>query len=227
MFKQVETAHRESREGERESSPGHEPATIAVLDDDPAVLRSMVRLLGAHGFDVRPYTSATVLLSEIASVRPSCLIVDLAMPGLTGLDVQRTLADRGLACPLVFVTAHGDIRTSVQAMRGGAVDFLTKPIDMYDLLNALNRAVSRGREVRALDERRALFRRRVDSLTPREREVFEQVIAGLLNKQIAAKLCISEKTVKVHRGRVMRKMSVRSLAELVRVAQEGEFPASA
>lgn len=223
MFKQVESVRCDLRKrGESAVLQQHEPAVMAILDDDPAVLRSMARLLSGYGFEVRQYTSAKSLLAEIASLQPSCLIADLSMPDLTGLDVQRTLAEWGLTCPVVFVTAHGDIRTSVQAMRGGAVDFLTKPVELADLLDAVNRAVSRGRLLREIEDRRALIQRRVASLTSRERQVLEQVVAGLLNKQIAANLCISEKTVKVHRGRVMHKMSVRSLAQLVRAAQEVE-----
>jgi FixJ family two-component response regulator len=197
--------------------------TIAVLDDDPAVLRSIGRLLARQGFDVRLFASPVLLLSEIASLRPSCLIADLSMPGLSGLDVQRMLAGRGISCSIIFITGHGDIRSSVQAMRGGAIDFLTKPFDSEELLDALSRAVARSASVRETDDQRALVRRRVASLTPREREVFEHVVTGLLNKQIAARLDISEKTVKVHRGRVMRKMSVRSVAQLVRAAEQMEI----
>jgi FixJ family two-component response regulator len=197
--------------------------TIAVLDDDPAVLRSIGRLLARQGFDVRLFASPVLLLSEIASLRPSCLIADLSMPGLSGLDVQRMLAGRGISCSIIFITGHGDIRTSVQAMRGGAIDFLTKPFDCEELLDALSRAVARNASVRETDDQRALVRRRVASLTPREREVFDHVVTGLLNKQIAARLDISEKTVKVHRGRVMRKMSVRSVAQLVRAAEQLEI----
>jgi FixJ family two-component response regulator len=196
--------------------------TVAVLDDDPAVLRSIGRLLARERFEVRLFASPLLLLSEIASLKPSCLIADLAMPGLSGLDVQRMLAARGISCSIIFITGHGDIRTSVQAMRGGAIDFLTKPFDSEELLDALSRAVARSASVRETDDQRTLVRRRVASLTPREREVFEYVVTGLLNKQIAARLDISEKTVKVHRGRVMRKMSVRSVAQLVRAAEQAE-----
>jgi RNA polymerase sigma factor (sigma-70 family) len=196
--------------------------TVAVLDDDDAVLRSIGRALDGQGFDVRLFSSPALLLAEITSLAPSCLIADLAMPGMTGLDVQRVLATRGLRCPMIFVTAHGDIRTSVQAMRGGAVDFLTKPFELRDLLDALERAISKSRRLRESENRFAVVRRKVESLTPREREVFNQVVDGLINKQIAANLGISEKTVKVHRGRVMRKMSVRSVAQLVRAAQQVE-----
>jgi RNA polymerase sigma factor (sigma-70 family) len=161
-----------------------------------------------------------VLLEEIGSLAPDCLIADLAMPDLTGLDVQRALAERGLDCPIIFVTAHGDVRTSVQAMLNGAVDFLTKPFTTDELLDALDRAVSRSHRERERNGQRAAIRDRIASLTPREREVFDRVVDGRLNKQIAADLGISEKTVKVHRGRVMHKMAVRSLAQLVRLSQQ-------
>ena len=196
--------------------------TVAVLDDDDAVLRSIGRALTGQGFDARLFSSPALLLAEITSLAPSCLIADLAMPGMTGLDVQRVLARQGLGCPMIFVTAHGDIRTSVQAMRGGAVDFLTKPFELRELLDALDRAISKSRRVRESEDRLASVRRKVESLTPREREVFNQVVDGLRNKQIASNLGISEKTVKVHRGRVMRKMSVRSVAQLVRAAEQVE-----
>jgi FixJ family two-component response regulator len=196
--------------------------TVAVLDDDDAVLRSIQRALAGQGYDARLYSSPALLLAEIRSIAPWCLIADLVMPGMTGLDVQRALAIQGLRCPIIFVSGHGDIRTSVQAMLGGAVDFLTKPLEFGELLGALERAISRDRHFREIEDRLVLMRRRVESLTPREREVFKYVVDGLLNKQIAADLGISEKTVKVHRGRVMRKMSVRSVAQLVRAAAQLE-----
>ncbi len=214
-----------AREIERQSGasaprdPVVSPA-IALLDDDPAILRSMGRLLRSEGFEVLPFSSPSLFLSQVASLEPMCVVVDLSMPELSGLDVQRVLAERGVICPIVFVTGRGDIRTSVQAMRDGAVDFLTKPFDAEELLRALERACATGRHARALDARRAQLRQKVASLTRRERQVFEQVVAGLLNKQIAANLAISEKTVKVHRGRVMRKMAVRSVAQLVHAAEQ-------
>ncbi|HEX6998344.1 MAG TPA: response regulator [Gammaproteobacteria bacterium] len=199
---------------------GDRKRSVVVVDDDPAVLRSLGRLLALHGFDVKSFASPESLLAEVESLAPTCLIADLSMPGLNGLDLQRTLDERGLSYPIVFVTAYGDIRTSVQAMRRGAVDFLTKPYDQRDLLDAVARAIDARERSREESERLALLRRRLASLTVREREVFEQVAAGYLNKQIAANLGISEKTVKVHRARVMRKMSVRSLAQLARAAEQ-------
>ena len=201
---------------DREAGPPR--STVAVLDDDPSVLRSIGRLLRQNGYETATYSAPDRLLAEIVALNPACLVVDLAMPGLSGLEVQRFLATRRVNCPAIFVTGHGDIRTSVQAMLGGAVDFLVKPFDPDELLQAIDRAIARHREARELADRLASVRRHVASLTPREREVFVQVTSGLLNKQIAANLGISEKTVKVHRGRVMRKMAVRSVAQLVRAA---------
>lgn len=195
------------------------PAVIAIVDDDPAVLRSLARLLAVNGHRVRAYASSESLLEAIESFEPDCIIADLSMPGLGGLELQGRLEDLGIASAMVFVTAHGDIRASVLAMRGGAVDFLTKPYAQEDLLDAVGRAISITRHSRVEAAQRAAARRRATSLTEREREVFRQVAAGLLNKQIAANLGISEKTVKVHRARMMRKMAVRSVAQLARLAE--------
>jgi FixJ family two-component response regulator len=218
----MELRSNERCEHDSGSGPAARRVTIAVLDDDTAVLRSIGRLLAAHGFDAVTFSSPHSLLTHIASLDPDCLIADLALPELSGLDVQQILASQGVSCPIIFVTGQGDIRTSVRAMLGGAVDFLTKPVEADELIGALGRAVSRSVRDRELGGRRAMARDKVASLTAREREVFEQVVIGLLNKQIAANLGISEKTVKVHRGRVMRKMAVRSLAQLVRVAEQIE-----
>lgn len=194
--------------------------SVAVVDDDPGILRSLGRLLTFHGFAVNPFASPQSLLDEIESFSPDCVIADLSMPGLTGLDLQRRIDEQGLNCPIVFVTAYGDIPASVQAMRGGAVDFLTKPFDQRDILDAVARAIATKDRSREASDRLALLRRRLASLTVREKEIFEQVAAGYLNKQVAANLGISEKTVKVHRARVMRKMGMRSVAELARAAEQ-------
>jgi len=190
--------------------------SIAVVDDDPCVLRSLERLLGGHGFDVKSYTEGESLLAEIGKRLPDCVLADLLMPGLGGLDLQRSLSDLDITVPIVFLTGFGDVKASVSAMRGGAVDCLTKPVDHNDLFDAVDRAVSRSRAVRQLTNELAVIRGRIASLSPREREVFQLVVAGNLNKQIAATLGVAEKTVKVHRSRVMRKMGVDSLAGLVR-----------
>ena len=195
------------------------PSEIAIVDDDPAVLRSLARLLAVHGYHVWAFSSPDSLLGEIESIEPDCVIADLSMPGLDGLELQHRLTELGSGYPMVFVTGHGDIRASVLAMRGGAVDFLTKPYDQDHLLDAVERAIFRTRQLRAEAERLGPARQRLTLLTEREREVLHQVTAGLLNKQIAANLGIAEKTVKVHRARVMRKMEVRSVAQLARLAE--------
>lgn len=207
----------EVRREPKEPSP-----VVAAVDDDPAVLRSLVRLLSVRGFDAKAFSSPETLLAEIATVSPECLIVDLSMPVFGGLELQRRLKETGHDYPIVFLTGHGDIRASVLAMRSGAVDFLTKPIAQVELLDAIDRALARGKHAREAAERAAALRRRVSSLTLREGQVFEQVVAGFLNKEIAANLGISEKTVKVHRANVMRKMRVRSVAELARIAERLE-----
>lgn len=193
---------------------------IAVVDDDFGVLRSVERLLRFHGFDVKGYSTPQALLTEVEALSPGCIVADISMPGLTGLDLQRELADSHLDYPMIFITGYGDIRTSVLAMRAGAIDFLTKPFDQTELLNAVERALLRSGSAREAQGKLALFRQRIASLTQREREVFERVVAGYLNKQIAADLGIAEKTVKVHRSRVMQKMAVKSVAQLARVAEQ-------
>lgn len=197
---------------------------IAVVDDDPAVLRSLGRLLRTRGFDARTYESAAALLGEVATLRPSCIIADLLMPGINGLEFQQALADAGLEFPLVFITGRGDIRSSVLAMRHGAVDFLAKPFGKDELFDAIDRALERDRATRAAHSQDAAFHERASSLTRREREVFASVVEGLMNKQIAAKLGIAEKTVKIHRARIMRKMEVRSVAQLARIAERFGIP---
>lgn len=199
----------------------HGPA-VAVVDDDPGVLRSIARLLAVHGFVVFAYSSPDGLLAELCTRQPACIVADLSMPGLSGLDLQRQLENAGAEYPVVFVTGHGDIRTSVLAMRQGAVDFLTKPFDQADLLDAVDRAVERARGSRRYAQRVADFQARLDQLTKRELEVYQLVVTGRLNKQIAAQLGISEKTVKVHRARVMLKTGTKSVAELARAAEQLE-----
>ena len=192
---------------------------IAVVDDDPAILRSLGRLLRTNGFDARTYLSAQTLLAEVAVLRPSCIIADLLMPGVGGLQFQQSLADAGLSFPLVFITGRGDIRSSVLAMRHGAIDFLAKPFSDSELFEAVDRALERDRVSRAERTEDAAVQQRASSLTLRERDVFVSVLDGLMNKQIAAKLGIAEKTVKIHRARIMRKMEVRSVAQLARIAE--------
>lgn len=191
---------------------------VFLVDDAPSVRKSLTRLLAAAGYTVEAFASARDFLARAPHAGPCCLVLDVRMPGLTGLDLQETLAAAGRRMSIVFVTGHGDISMSVRAMKGGAVDFLTKPFDQKDLLNAIERAVAK--DVHDLGDKTRLTeaQRRVKTLTPREAEVFALVVTGMLNKQIASALGIAEKTVKVHRARVMEKMRAGSVAELVRLA---------
>ena len=190
---------------------------VFVIDDDALVVRSLERVLQQHGLDVEVFTSATTFLNRAWYDGPACLLLDLRMPGIDGLDLQQTLLSRGVSWPIVFFSGQGDVSSATRAMREGAVDFLVKPVDEPQLLQAVERAAERAM---ALHERRRLeqdARERLARLTKREREVCELVARGLLNKQIAYELGTVEKTVKVHRGRMMRKLEVDSVAALVRL----------
>lgn len=194
-------------------------SVVFVVDDDDAVRRALERLIRSVGLEVETFASAQEFLRRDPLNRPACVVTDVRMPGLSGLDLQTELADAGLSMPIIFMTGHGTVPMSVRAMKAGAVDFLQKPVDEQLLLDAINQALERsGREQEDL-ARRAEIQSRADSLTAREREVFEHVVRGLLNKQIAAELGASEKTIKVHRARVMQKMQADSLADLVRMAE--------
>jgi FixJ family two-component response regulator len=188
---------------------------VSVVDDDAAVLKSIDRLLRSAGFAVRTFPSPHDFLLKRDADAPGCLVLDLSMPGLDGLQLQRALIVSGDPCPVVFITGNGDIPASVKAMKAGAVDFLTKPFDREQLLAAVRTALDKDRAARAQRAARSSVGARVAALTPREKQVMAHVVAGHLNKQIAAELGISEKTVKVHRARVMKKMGVASVAELV------------
>lgn len=190
-----------------------------VVDDDPGVLRALTRLLSAAGLEARGFPSPAAFLQAHDPATPGCLVLDVALPGLDGLEVQKALSASDCVRPIVFITGRGDIPTSVQAMKGGAVDFLTKPVNDRDLLAAVRNALEVDRVARAAQVEMDAMRQRLASLTPREREVLAHVVAGRLNKQIAADLGTVEKTIKVHRARIMEKMAVRSLADLVRVAE--------
>jgi len=194
-------------------------AVIAIVDDDPSVREGLRSLIRSTGFQVETFESAHDFLARPDTQAPSCLVLDLQLPGLSGLDLQKRMAEVGLEIPIVFLTGHGNIPTSVQAMKAGAVEFLTKPFDDEELLRAIQEAIERDRRTRQQHEEIRQLRDRYESLTAREQEVMQQVVSGLLNKQIAAELNITEFTVKIHRGRVMRKMHADSLADLVRMGE--------
>ena len=190
---------------------------VFVVDDDPRVRAALGRLLKSEGLEAEIFGSPEDFLSRFDVGSEGCVLLDLAMPGRDGLAVQEELARRGCELPVIFVTGHGDVPASVRAMKSGAVDFLTKPAPSAVLLAAIREALRRDRERRAASEGREETARRLAGLSVRERQVLEGVVAGLLNKQIAGKLGIAEKTVKTHRGRAMEKMGARSVAELVRL----------
>jgi FixJ family two-component response regulator len=192
-----------------------ETPTVRLVDDDPAVARALARLLREHGFRTAVFDSAEAFLARLDDIAPGCLVLDVNLPGLDGLALQRRLSDAGPALPIVFLTGHGDIPMSVQAVKAGAVDFLTKPVAADTLLGAVRAAVAQDAHARRTQAERAALRRRYDSLTAREREVLAGLAAGKLNKQIAADLGIVEPTVKFHRARIMERMQVRTVAELM------------
>jgi FixJ family two-component response regulator len=191
---------------------------VFVVDDNPSVRKSLSRLLAAAGYTVEAFASAREFLTRGPSEGPCCLVLDVRMPGLTGIELQAALAAAGRRMSIVFLTGHVDVPMSVKAMKGGAVDLLTKPIDREALLAAIVRAVAKDTEDRSEEIRIAEIRQRVKTLTVRETQVFALVVTGMLNKQIAFDLGVVEKTIKVHRARVMEKMRAGSVAELVRLA---------
>jgi FixJ family two-component response regulator len=190
---------------------------VAVIDDDPDFLSSLGRLLRSAGLNARLFKSVAEFLASAKPDAPTCLVLDVRLPGRSGLDFQRDLAGAGLSPPIVFITGHGDIPMSVQAMKGGAIEFLTKPFRDQDLLDAINVGLARDRTRRANDDDVNALRARLDVLTPRERAILFQVVKGRLNKQIAADLGITETTVKVHRSNMMRKVNAGSVPELCRM----------
>jgi len=193
---------------------------VLVVDDDPSVRKSLSRLLESADYAVEAFASAGEFLARGPHPGPCCLVLDVKMPGLTGIQLQEMLTATGRRMSIVFVSGHVDVPTSVKAMKAGAVDLLTKPVDVRDLIAAIQRAMTRDEHERATETRLAEVRRRVAMLTARETAVFVRVVTGMLNKQIGAALGIGEKTVKVHRARVMEKMQAGSFAELVRLADE-------
>jgi len=192
---------------------------VYVVDDDESVRRSLARLLRSAGLTAETFPSAQAFLDRELPDRTACLVLDVRLPGLSGLDLQGALTQTERIVPIVFITGHGNVPMSVQAMKSGAVDFLQKPFEEDQLLAAIERALARCRAARAERTERMVVQRRFDMLTPRERQVLGLVVAGRLNKQIAADLGAAEKTIKIHRGRVMRKMEASSVAELVRMSQ--------
>lgn len=193
--------------------------TVFVVDDDVSVLKGLGRLIAGAGLNVATFNSPQQFLDRHDPDAPGCLVLDVEMPGFTGIELQRALAERGSILPIIFLTGHGDVPTGIQAMKHGAVDFLTKPADANDLLAAIGQAFDRDRALRRERGDLVEVRGRLATLTPREREVLAYIVSGRRNKEIAADLGTVEKTIKVHRGRVMKKLQVRSLAELVRLAE--------
>ncbi len=194
-------------------------ALVFVVDDDVSVREALARLIRSAGLRVEVFASAEEFLTRPKADAPSCLVLDVQLPDLSGLDLQRRMADASNEIPIIFITGHGDIPTTVRAMKAGAVEFLTKPLVEGDVLESVRHAIARDRAVRDHYADTAKLRALYASLTPREGEVMKWVVFGLLNKQIAGELGISEETVKVHRGHVMRKMEADSLAQLVRLSE--------
>jgi FixJ family two-component response regulator len=197
---------------------------VFVVDDEPSVCISLKRLLRSVGLEARTYSSAQEFLSSERPDAPGCLVLDVRLPGLSGLDLQQELAAAKIDLPVIFITGHGDIPMSVRAMKAGAVEFLTKPFREQDLLEAIQRGIKQSGIVRQHQAVMRVLQKRYALLTPREREVFPRVTGGLPNKQIAAQLGASEKTIKVHRGQVMQKMKAESLADLIQMAAKLRLP---
>jgi FixJ family two-component response regulator len=201
-------------------------STVFVVDDDESIREALEGLIRSVGLSVETFASAPEFLQSRGSDVPGCLVLDVRLPGLSGLDLQNELANANIDIPIIFITGHGDIPMTVRAMKAGAVEFLTKPFREQDLLDAIQQALERDRTAREQRAENADLHARYDSLTPRESEVMRIVITGLLNKQIAAELGTSEVTIKLHRARVMQKMRADSLADLVRMAEKLGIPSA-
>jgi RNA polymerase sigma factor (sigma-70 family) len=197
---------------------------VFVVDDDASIREALKSLIRSVGLEVELFSSTQEFRRRKSSDNPSCLVLDIRLPGRSGLDFQRELSEAGILIPIIFITGHGDIPMSVQAMKAGAIEFLTKPFRDQDLLDAIHVALDKDRERREREAQIANLQQRLESLTPRERQVLPLVVSGLLNKQIAAEIGTSETTVKVHRSQLMRKMGADSLAELVRMAEKIGIP---
>ncbi len=193
---------------------------VFVVDDDLSVRRSTERLIRSVGMEVQTFASAREFLKNPRTERPACLVLDLRLPGLNGMDLQHQLTQSGIHIPIIFITGHGDIPTSVRAMKAGAVEFLTKPFRSRNLLDAVRAAIDRDRTARKERSEIEVFRQRHEQLTPREREVLPLVADGLLNKQVAGELATTERTIKFHRAHIMQKMRATSLADLVRMVEK-------
>jgi RNA polymerase sigma factor (sigma-70 family) len=198
-------------------------ASVFIVDDDPLIRNALEQLIKSVGLKPSTYSSAQEFLENDFPDEPCCLILDIRMPGLSGLDLQDELAKKGLIIPIIFITGHGTVPMSVRAMKAGAVDFLQKPFEDQALLDAINKAVDQNRQTRMDQAEMREIKRRVESLTPREHEVLVLVTAGMLNKQIAYHLKMSENTVKTHRAKIMKKMKVESLADLVRIIEKADI----
>src|ERR1700686_1976852 len=204
-----------------------EPESIVfVVDDDPSVRRAVERLIGSMGLRGQLFGSAQEFLASKLPNVPSCLVLDIRLPGISGLALQRQLAEANVQIPIIFITAHGDVPMTVRAMKAGAVEFLTKPFHDQDLLDAIHSALERDRGRRQQEAGLAVLRERFESLSPREREVVSMVVSGMLNKQIAAQIGTAENTVKVHRSRAMEKMQANSLADLVKMIERLQVPSA-
>lgn len=198
--------------------PVASPGKVFLVHDVPSVRRALTRLLRVAGLEVASYSSGEALLAEMGGPGPSCVVADLRMPGLSGLELQEELSRRGLNLPVLLISGHADVPSGVRALKAGAIDFLEKPVSATHLLEAVQRALARHAEQRAARQEKEVLESRFERLTPREREVFALVATGLINKQVGFELGTAEKTIKVHRARVMAKMEAASRADLVRMA---------
>jgi len=197
-----------------------ERPVVYVVDDDPSVRKSLERLLRSAGHDAKTFASALEFLETTHPDAPGCLVLDIKMPKVSGLELQDRLADKGISFPIIFITGHGTVPASVKALKAGAMDFLQKPFEERELLDAVSRGIEKHHRLRQEQSEMKTLRSRLEALTPREREVFLLVVTGMLNKQVAFDLGTTEKTIKVHRARVMEKMGAQSLADLVRFADK-------